>query len=147
LDQQGGIVGKGDVARQIEQVLDHLATALKEVRSGFDQLVKINVSVAQTEGVAAVHQAFARRFTGPVKPAVSFVVGQLAHPDALVALDAVAAGAIESKAVTRVHCAALAGPRGLAHVAVLPAGGAVYVAGQAEKGSLAEATRATIKSL
>jgi enamine deaminase RidA (YjgF/YER057c/UK114 family) len=33
------------------------------------------------------------------------------------------------------------------HVAVLPAGGVVYVAGQAEKGPLPEATRATLKQL
>ncbi len=147
LDPKGAVVGKGDATRQIEQVLANLATALKEVQSRWEQLVKINVYAAQTDVVAKVQQAFAQRFTGRVKPAVSFVVGQLAHPDALVAMDAVAAGATPSKAVQRVHCAALPGSPGLAHVAVLPAGGAVYVAGQAEKGNLAEATRATIKSL
>jgi enamine deaminase RidA (YjgF/YER057c/UK114 family) len=149
LDAKGELVGKGDAPRQIEQVLDNLALVLKEVRSGLDQVVKVNVYVAQTEVVDKIHQAFAKRFTGQVQPAVSFVVGQLADPEALVALDAVAvvANAADRKTVQRVHGATLPGKRELAHVAVLPTGGAVYVAGQAEKGTLAEATRATIKSL
>src|SRR5205823_504073 len=81
--------------------------------------------------------------------AVSFVVGRLAHPDAQVAMDAVAAtaGDAAGPAVKRLRAANLAGNRAIAHVAILPAAGAVYVAGQAEKGELAEATRATIKSL
>lgn len=148
LDAKGELVGKGDISRQAGQVLDNLDTALKEAGSGFDRLVKINVSAARTEAVAEVEKVLARRFNGPAKPAVSFVVGQLAHPDALVAMDAVAAAADPGgKTVKRLASAALSGKRGTAHVAVLPTGEAVYISGQAEKGDLAEATRATLQSL
>lgn len=149
LDAQGQIVGKGQAAVQIEKVLDHVATALAEVRSGLDRLVKINVYATGPEVVEEVKRAFARRFRGEAKPAASYVVGTLAHPDALVALDAIAATGMDpgGEAVRRVHCAALPGARGGSHVAILPAGPTVHVAGQAERGDLAEATRKTLESL
>jgi enamine deaminase RidA (YjgF/YER057c/UK114 family) len=129
LDKDGRIVGKGEAAEQAAQVLDNLAAVLREVESG-------------------LHKVFTRRFRGKAKPAVSFVVGKLAHPDALVSMDAVAVTERDPRGeVKRVRCAALAGAMGGSHVAVLPKGGKVYVAGQAEKGDLAEATRKTLESL
>ncbi len=149
LDHAGELIGKGDASAQTERVLDNLALALQEGRSGLDQLVKINVCVTQPEAVASVQAVFARRFNGPAKPAASFVVSALPRPGALVALDAVAVSSLTTahKEVKRLHCAVLPGPAGAAHVAVLPAGGAIYVSGQAEPGELAEATRKTLESL
>lgn len=149
VDTQGRIVGKGQAAVQIEKVLENLETALKEAQSGFDRLIKINVYATGPHIVDEVKKAFAKKFAGKVKPAVSFVAGTLAHPDAWVALDAVAAANLDpgKEAVKRIRCAALPGtPRG-SHVAIMPAGAKVYVAGQAEKGDLAQATRRTLESL
>jgi enamine deaminase RidA (YjgF/YER057c/UK114 family) len=145
---QGKLVGVDDPAAQVEQVLANLEAALAEARSGLDRLVKVNVYVTRPETVDTVKKAFARKFPAAARPAVSFVAGKLAQPDALVALDAVAVSALDpGPAVKLLSSAKLHRSTG-AHAAVLPAGARVYVSGQAEKGKdLAEATRRTLESL
>jgi len=147
LARDGSLVGKGDAAAQAEKVLDNLATALAEVRSGLDQAVKVNVYVARPEVAAAVTKTLAQRFRGDTKPAVCLVVTPLADPDALVAMDAVAATVLKGDAVQRVRAAALPGAAGEHQVAVLPIGPKIYISGQAEKGDFAEGTRLTMASL
>jgi enamine deaminase RidA (YjgF/YER057c/UK114 family) len=144
LDREGRIVGKGQAGAQAEKVLDNLEAALKEVRSGLNRAIKLNVYATSPEVVAEVKKVLGKRFAGEAKPAVSFVTGKLAHPDAQVAMDAVAV-AEGGAAVKPIHSASLPGAG--SHVAVLPAGARVYVSGQAEKGDLAEATRRTLESL
>jgi enamine deaminase RidA (YjgF/YER057c/UK114 family) len=146
LDEKGGIVGKGDAERQIQRVLDNLAGALREAGSGLDRVVRIHVCAARPEIVDRVRQAFSHRFSGPAKPAATFMVGTPAHPEALVAMDAVAsASPVDS--VRRLRSEALPGAPGTTHVAVLPAGPAVFVSGQTSQGELAEATRKTLAGL
>jgi len=149
LDATGRIVGKDNPPAQIEQVLDHLSAALKEVRSGFDHTVKINIYVRRSQLVADVHKALAKRCGGAVKPAVSFVEGVLPHPEALVAMDAVAAVPGSKAAdVKRTRSAALPGSPNGSHIAILPAGPHVYVSGQAGKGEdIVKATRQTMEEL
>ncbi|HXG11047.1 MAG TPA: RidA family protein [Gemmataceae bacterium] len=147
LDRDGRLVGKGDAAAQAEKILDNLEAALGAVHSGLDRAVKINIYATGPEVVAEVQKVFARRFRGEAKPAVSFVTGKLAHPEALVAMDAVAVAPDSGHEVKRVRSAALPGAKGGSHVAVLPPGARVYISGQAEKGDLAAATRKTLESL
>lgn len=150
LDAGGQIIGKKDASLQIERVLDNLQTVLTAVGSDFNRLVKVNVVVTRQKTVAEVQKAFAQHFNDS-KPAVSFlVVEHLAHPDALVAMDAVATTSKEpgKESVTRITSSALyRSPNGSAHVAILPGGPKVYVSGQAEPGTLGEATRKTLESL
>jgi enamine deaminase RidA (YjgF/YER057c/UK114 family) len=148
LDAEGRLVGKGQPTVQIEKVLDNLATALAEARSGLDRLVKVHVYVARPELVGDVQKVFARKFAGEARPAVSFVVGNLAVKDAEVALDAVAVSADDpGPDVKAIRSAKLGGLPGT-HVAILPAGARVYVSGQAEKGKdLVDATGKTLESL
>jgi enamine deaminase RidA (YjgF/YER057c/UK114 family) len=148
LDATGNIVGKGKAAVQAEAVLDNLAAALGQARSGLDRVVKVNVYAARREVVAEVRKVLAQKFAGEVKPAASFVVGALPHPDALVALDAVAVSALDPGGAVKLLSSPKLPRAGGAHAAVLPAGTRVYVSGQAEKGrDLAEATRKTLESL
>ncbi len=132
LDRGGRVVG-GGAGAQAEKLLENLAGALAEVKSGLDGLVKLNVYVTRDDVAEAVTRVMARRIPKKARPAVCFVTTRLPHPDALVALDAVAV--------------APAGRGGSAAVAVLPDGARVYVSGQAEKGDLAAATRKTLESL
>lgn len=118
----------------IEAVFQQLDAALKEAGSALDRTVKLNVYAANADVVPQVQAALAKRFSGPAKPAVSFVVSALPDASALVAMDAIA---ITNKNTKRSPT-----------IAVLPAGGAVYVSGQAEKGAdLGESTRKTMESL
>jgi enamine deaminase RidA (YjgF/YER057c/UK114 family) len=145
-DQKADIIGKGDAERQIQRVLDNLALALREVGSGLDRAVRIHVYAARPEVVDLVRRAFFRRFSGPAKPAATYVVGTMAHPEVLVAMDVVAsAPSVDS--VRRIRSEALPGAPGTSHVAVLPAGPSVFVSGQTSQGDLAEATRKTLTGL
>lgn len=149
LDSAGRLVGKDDPDAQIQQVLNNLEAALAEVRSGFDYPVKINVYVRRAKLVPEVQDALFWRFKNEARPAVSFVETALAHPDAVVAMDAVAGVPQTGAEVKRLRAAKLPGARGGSHVAVLPAGPHVYVSGQASpKGDdLVQATRLTMESL
>lgn len=149
LDSAGRIVGKDDPAAQIEKVLDNVATALAAAGSSLDRAVKVNVYVRRAAVVPEVYKVLARRFAGEVKPALSLVEGVLAHPDALVAMDAVAAAAADGAAVKRFRGASLHASPGRSHAAILPAGPHVYVSGQAAARSddLPQATRRTLESL
>ncbi len=148
IDAEGRLVGKDQPTAQIEKVLDNLAVALGEAHSGLDRLVKLNVYVARPEVIQEAQKSFAKKFNGEARPAICYVVSNLAEKDALVALDAVAIVADESESSVKIiRSAKLGGPAG-AHVAILPAGARVYVSGQAEKGQdLGEATRKTLDSL
>ena len=148
-DLKGGIVGKGDVAAQVAKIVEDLGVALGQAGSGLDRLVKLNVGVAAAGDVAEVRRALAARLAGKAKPAVAYVVGPLMPPEARVAMDAVAAaeGSRGGETVNRLSCAVY-GPPGFPQVAVLPAGGRIYISGQAVKGKdLAESTRLTLEGL
>lgn len=136
VNERGELVG-AEPAAQVGKVLDNLSAVLGEARAGFDRLVKVNVYAANPEIIEAVDQAFARKFAAAA-PAVSYVVGQLSQPGALVALDAVAVAGGEP----------LATVKRTPHAAVMPAGARVYISGQAQKGANPiEATRKTLENL
>lgn len=134
LDEQGRMVG---ARQQVEQVLKNLAGRLVGAKSSLNQIVKINIYLRHQETVPEVQRVLGKTFRGPDKPAVCYVVGTLAHPDALVAMDAIALTATRAgqEVTRRQGCA------------VLPPGPVVYVSGQAEKGDLLQATRRTMASL
>lgn len=144
LDERGSIIGPERAAKQAEVVLDRLESALKAAGTGLDRVVKVNVYAARTDVLPAFRTAFSARMTGQARPALTVVVGVLAHPEALVAIDAVAT----TSEPVRPLAPAPAGQRSGAALAILPAGARVYVSGQAEPSTdLAEATRGTLKSL
>jgi enamine deaminase RidA (YjgF/YER057c/UK114 family) len=119
---------------QIESVLENLAGVLRKAGSGLDRLVKINVYAAREEIVPAVRRAFARKFTGSARPAVTFAVGKLRRPEALVAMDAVAVTEKKDPVRTREY-------------AVLPPGPCVYLSGEPEKGPIQEAAKKSLETL
>ena len=96
VDEQGNIVGKGDIGAQAQQVLANLQTALAAAGAELEHIVKWNVYIVQgqplQQGLAAFQRAWGNR---PNPPAITgmFVVG-LAHPDFLVEMDAIAVVAV-----------------------------------------------------
>lgn len=145
----GELVAADQPAEQVQQALANLEAALKAADSGFEHLVRVHVCVARAEIVPEVQRQFRSSFPSSVRPAVTWVVGELPHPQALVGLDAVAA-APQSQGQSVSHHRADGLPRSGrgADVSILPTGRTVYVSGQAERAeTLAEATRRTLKSL
>ena len=125
----------GDARAQMDRLLARMETVLKEAGSDLDQVAKLNFYVVNEEAAGALWQKLAKRFATERRPAASLVVTPL--PDgALVAVDAVAVAKEEVSEVRR-----------FPHSAVLPPGARLYVSGQAEPGTLREATRKTLASL
>lgn len=148
LDNQGRIVGEGDVAAQAEQVLSNLATSLAAAGSSLDQLVKLNVYATDQEAAEVVGQLLAKRFADDRKPAVSFVTTKLPHQAARVAMDAVGVRGGEAGRSVQAFRSEKLYPMHCAQASSMPAGTRIYVAGQAEKAeTLADATRKTLESL
>lgn len=86
----GTIVGGDDAEAQAEQVLANLALVLDAAKASFADVVKVGVYVRRMGDREAINQARQRRF-GDAQPASTLVeVSALAHPDALVEIDAVA---------------------------------------------------------
>ncbi|MEN6495932.1 MAG: Rid family hydrolase [Thermoguttaceae bacterium] len=145
LDAAGKLVGEWSADKQIEQVLANLEAVLKDSGSGLDKLVRLNVYALSPTTVTRVRQLLSKRLGPSVRPAITSVLTPLPHRGALVALDAVAAGANGDKTVTLKRCEAVAGDKTCADAAVLPAGGVTYLSGQPDGGSLTES--ATVRSM
>jgi enamine deaminase RidA (YjgF/YER057c/UK114 family) len=146
LDAAGNLIGEGDPAKQAEQVLANLDQVLRRAQSGLGNAVKLNVYLARDEVLPEVQRALAKSVSGPVKPAVAFVTGDLPLPGALVTMDAVAVSALKAGEVRRIH-ENVSNPTGIDPVAVLPAGPKLYVSGMADTNSLLSATRMTLEKL
>ena len=145
----GQLIGQ-DAESQTESVFKELTRAFRTTQgSERDHFVKLNVYVANADVAQVVRSLLARRFTGALMPAVSFVQTRLPHPGALVAIDAV-------------YLAAKNGPPGIAamptyaqqtsmpfgYVRIVANAPRIYISGQAEKGeNLRDATAKTLRSL
>lgn len=86
------IVGKDDISKQTEQVMENLQTALKASEATLENLVKLTIYIVQGQDLAdgfKVSQKYLGRLKNP--PVVSvLVVAGLANPDFLVEINATA---------------------------------------------------------
>ena len=92
VDASGAVVGKGDIARQTEQVLRNVEAALAAAGASLEHVIKWNLYVVQGQplepGFAAFQRVWGKR-PNPPTITMAFVAG-LANPDFLVEMDAVA---------------------------------------------------------
>jgi enamine deaminase RidA (YjgF/YER057c/UK114 family) len=95
-DADGGRVGEGDLAAQVEQCYLNIGTALAEVGGSFDDVAKLTVYLVDwtpdkmplfLEGVA---QAAAKLGVTAAPPLTGIGVAVLAEPDLLVEVEATA---------------------------------------------------------
>jgi enamine deaminase RidA (YjgF/YER057c/UK114 family) len=86
------IIGKGDIARQTEQVMKNLQTALSACGATFDNLVKLSIYVVQGQNLYGAFQTSQKFFGNQTNPPVIsvLIVAGLANPDFLVEIDATA---------------------------------------------------------
>ncbi|MBC7854341.1 MAG: RidA family protein, partial [Pirellulaceae bacterium] len=125
------------VEQQVEGMLARLEMELRYSGAIWADAVKLNFYVASSDAAAAVRKQLVKTFAGEPRPAVSFVMTKLPADDALVAVDAVAA--IPKSTAGEVRRGPLS--------AVMPRGERIYISGQAEPGTLVEATKKTLESL
>ncbi|ASO22326.1 enamine deaminase RidA (YjgF/YER057c/UK114 family) [Actinoalloteichus hoggarensis] len=95
-DADGGRVGEGDFAAQLEQCHLNVATALAAVGGSFDDVAKVTIyAVDWTPDkmpllVEGIQRVAARLGGTPVPPGTLVGVAALAEPDLLVEVEAVA---------------------------------------------------------
>ncbi len=92
VDSQGNIIGKGDLGKQTEQVMENIQTALQACGATFENLVKLTIYIVQGQNLIAGFQA-SQKYLGHLKhpPAISgLFVAALTNPDYLVEIDAIA---------------------------------------------------------
>ncbi len=144
----GRIVGKGDIAVQVRQVIDNLQLAMGAAGALPGGIIKINIYLAQQTLAPEVRAVLARQLSQANQVAITFVTGNLPDPDTLVAMDAVAIAShdTENHSVKRVRISTRPFLKG-AGAAILPGGGRYYISGQAKNGPLPDATRDTLGSL
>jgi len=141
LDQSGKFIFKDDVQKQTSQIFENISKVLKIADSSIGQIVKLNIYLKNTDLKTEVQKAIAKQFRQGKFPAISYVTGNLSHPDALISIDAIAVSLDNSsKFVKYINS-------GTSQVSILPAGPVVYVSGQAAKGNLAEAALNTLNQL
>jgi enamine deaminase RidA (YjgF/YER057c/UK114 family) len=137
-------------AGQLRFVLRQLEDVLQSADSSLNDVVKLNVYVGSGSATAAVEEQLSELFSGPHKPAVSFVMAGLPNSADVptdVAIDAVAVSS--RTGLKRVERLPPQKPGECGPAAILPAGPRVYISGQAEPGdgTLADATKKTMASL
>ncbi|MBI3089981.1 MAG: RidA family protein [Candidatus Tectomicrobia bacterium] len=92
LDPQGQLVGKGDITRQTEQVLENIKAILAAAGASMEDVLKTTVFIARVEDYPAMNEVYFRYFPNPAsRPARSTLVAQMVLPDLLVEIEAVAA--------------------------------------------------------
>jgi enamine deaminase RidA (YjgF/YER057c/UK114 family) len=92
LNAKGEVVGKGDIKKQMAQVLENVQIALKAGGAELEHVIKWQLFVVQGQplqpGFEAFRQAWGNR---PNPPAITMAfVAELANPDFLVEMDAIA---------------------------------------------------------
>ena len=101
MDAAGELVGAADVIRQSEQVLENVGAVLSAAGATFADVVRVGVYVrhmADRELINTVR----RRYFGDARPASTLVeVSALAHPDAVVEIEAVASLANRDEPLSR----------------------------------------------
>jgi enamine deaminase RidA (YjgF/YER057c/UK114 family) len=89
-DDEGALVGHGDVRRQAEVATQNLLDILQAAGTSADYLVKLTVYVTRIDDYLAAREATAPLYTA--KPASTLVeIRRLASPDMLVEIEAVSA--------------------------------------------------------
>ena len=88
----GSIVGKGDLAAQTEQVFANLETVLRAAGATIHDVVKWSVYVVQGQDIRPGFAVFQRIWgQHATPPAITMAfVAELAHPDFLVEMEAIA---------------------------------------------------------
>lgn len=91
LNRSGNLVGKGDAAKQAEQVFQNLEAVLKAAGASFRDVVKINTYLTRADDLAKVREVRAKYLGASEPPASTLVViSRLALPDLLIEVEAIA---------------------------------------------------------
>ena len=90
IDNEGNLVGKGDLGAQTEQVFENLQQILADQGATFENVVNIRSFVTDMSRISDYGAVRARYLAGSKPTSTTLQVGRLVNPDALVEIDVVA---------------------------------------------------------
>ncbi|MGG0936959.1 RidA family protein [Brevibacillus centrosporus] len=91
LNQEGKVVGEGDLAAQTKQVFENIKAALEAVDSRFEDVVKLTIfmtDITQIPVVREVRDTYVNTLTPPASSAVE--VSRLIKEEFLIEIEAIA---------------------------------------------------------
>ena len=93
VDASGTLVGPGDLAAQAERVFDNIRIALEAAGAGIEHVIHWTIYLADGQSPGPLIETYRRTWAGrPHPPIVNLLyVTGLAHPDALLEIETVAA--------------------------------------------------------
>ncbi len=91
VDENGSLVGKGDIEAQTRQVFKNLQKCLEAAGLGFDQVAKLNIYSTDLDAHLGVISKIRKEYF-PKDPVASTTVEvpRLVHPDWLLEIEAIA---------------------------------------------------------
>lgn len=90
-DNNGNVVGAGDIARQVDQTYRNLGLLLADMGAGPQNVVKLTTYATDRAFIAELHRGRTAFFDGHPLPASTFIlVAGLADPDLLIEIEAIA---------------------------------------------------------
>lgn len=92
VNESGEIIGKGDIKKQTEQVLNNIKTALESVGAGIENIIKWNIYIVHGNDPGPAFE-ISQKIIGKIEnpPVITVIfVSSLANPDFLVEIDAIA---------------------------------------------------------
>jgi enamine deaminase RidA (YjgF/YER057c/UK114 family) len=90
LDDEGNLVGEGDLSKQTDRVFAILQRILADQGATFDDVVNIRTYLTDMSRIADYGAVRARYLTDPPPTSTTVQVAGLVNPDALVEIDIVA---------------------------------------------------------
>lgn len=90
-DENGRIVGGGDVGAQTEQILENIRRHLEQLGGSLDDVVQVIVFVKDMSGLRQIHETRLRYFRPPYPTSTLVSVSGFVDPDALIEINALAA--------------------------------------------------------
>ena len=91
IDLQGNLVGKGDVARQTEQVLENIRVIVEANGATLADVVKVTAYVTDISSLDKIAPVRLRYFPKDGPASVLVEVSRLVDPDIMIEMDAVVA--------------------------------------------------------
>lgn len=89
-DEQGQVVGPGDITAQATQVFENLSKALTAAGAGFSNLVKITIYITDPRFREPLGKVRTQYIRDTLPASTLVVVAGLAEPDYLIEIEAVA---------------------------------------------------------
>jgi len=91
MDDQGKVIGKGDIKTQTEYIMENLEKILAEAEINFDNVIKVNMYLVNMNDLPKV-LAVRNRYFQPNRPVATAVgVTKLVKPDLLIEIEIIAA--------------------------------------------------------